>query len=278
MDEKKNSERSAQPQTDVPLTEQQLDDFNTKGWVHLEEAFPPQEALKIQDFMWEHLNELHSIERHAPDTWPPLWNGLNKQSRHPIYQAVASPRLNAAIGQILGKDQGQHPTGGGTFLVSPPDEEKAPWDVKSYQWHWDGAPENEIDTLQILNVYTFYSAVEPGGGGTLFIEGSHRLIRTLVQPLGPDRSGLSQKELKCRFVRSHPWLAELTGNAPDQGDRIRRFMQEGAVIDGVPVRVIEATGKPGDAMLLHPSLYHTPSYNRTDSPRFMRNCGVKRIS
>ena len=278
MNENKSDKPNTPPQTDIPLTDQQVDDFNTKGWTYLAEAFPPQEALKIQAFMWEHLNELHDIERHAPDTWPQLWNGLNKQSRHPIYQAVASPRLNAAIGQIMGKDQGQHPTGGGTFLVSPPDEEKAPWDVRPHGWHWDGSPENELDTLHLFNVYTFYSAVGPGGGGTLFIEGWHRLIRALFKPLGPDRGGLSQKELKRRFDRSPPWLAELTGNAPDQGARIRRFMQEGAVIDGVPVRVIEATGQPGDAMLVHPSLYHTPSYNRTDSPRFMRNCGVKRTS
>lgn len=34
-----------------------------------------------------------------------------------------------------------------------------------------------------------------------------------------------------------------------------------AVIDGVPVRVVEMTGGPGDAVLWHPALYHSRSFN-----------------
>ena len=73
------------------------------------------------------------------------------------------------------------------------------------------------------------------------------------------------------FARSHPWLAELSGKAPDQGDRIRRFMEEGAVVDGVPVRVVELTGEPGDAVLTHPAICHCRSYNCSQTPRFMRS-------
>lgn len=259
-----------------PLTDQQLADFHTKGWVFLEAAFSPEAALKMQDFMWEHLNQLHGIEHNDPSTWPKHWNGLNEKGQDPIYQDIASPRLCAAIDQIMGKDQWIEPRGWGAFLVSPPYTEVETWTVKDRHWHWDGNPENEIDTLQTLQVFSFFSDIKPGGGGTLLVEGSHHLIRDFVKPLGPDRSGIPQKTLKRQFPQSHPWLAELTGYAPDQGDRVRRFMEEGTIINDVPVKVIESTGKPGDVILWHPSLYHNGSYNHSDMPRFMRNCGLRR--
>ena len=263
-------------QTDPPLTVQQLADFDEKGWVYLEEAFDPEAALKMQDFMWAHLKDLHGIDRQDRDTWPAVWNGLNQKGQDPIYQDVGSPRLYAAIDQLLGKDQWHVPRGWGAFLVSPPYAEEESWTVKPRHWHWDGNPEKEVDRMNNLSVFSFYGDVQPEGGGTLLVEGSHRLILNLMRPLGPDRGGLSKKELNRRFSKSHPWVAELTGYAPDQGDRIRRFMEEGAVIDGVPVRVIESTGKPGDVILWHPSLYHTGSYNHKDVPRFIRNCCVRR--
>lgn len=263
-------------QTGPPLTDQQLVDFDGKGWVHLEAAFDPEAALRMQDFMWEHLEALHGIDRHDRDTWPALWNGLNQKGQDPIYQDVGSPRLCAAIDQLLGKDQWQVPRGWGAFLVSPPYAEEEMWTVINRGWHWDANPENHVDRMNILQVFSFYGDVQPEGGGTLLVEGSHRLIRSMFKPLGPDCGGLSQKELKHRFAKSHSWLEELTGEAPDQGDRNQRFMEEGAVIDGVPVRVVESTGKPGDVILWHPSLYHTGSYNHRDVPRFIRNCGVRR--
>lgn len=51
-------------------------------------------------------------------------------------------------------------------------------------------------------------------------------------------------------------------------------MQEGATVDGVPLRVVEATGEPGDAIFCHPSILHAASYNRAEVPRFMRVGGI----
>lgn len=60
------------------------------------------------------------------------------------------------------------------------------------------------------------------------------------------------------------------GDRPLRGDRSQRFMEEGAVIDGVPVRVVEMTSGTGDAVLWHPALYHSRSFNCISVPRFMR--------
>ena len=117
-------------------------------------------------------------------------------------------------------------------------------------------------------VFTFFSHVTPQGGGTLVVEGSHRLVVPYLNSLKGLRA--KKKRLFARFPRTHPWLAELMGKTADRGDRIHRFMEEGAVIDNVNLRVVELTGDPGDAILWHPALLHSRSVNRSDGPRFMR--------
>ena len=262
--------------TDTVLTEQDCKDFVDKGWVRLKEAFDPQAALGMQDFMWEELGRLHRIRRDDPSTWRcgTHWGGLNKKGRHPVYRDVAGPRLAAAADRLLGEGRWQWPPGWGGFRVGPPNAEQGPWDVIDRNWHWDGNPTGQLEETRALFTLTFYSHVRPGGGGTLLLEGSHRLILPFFRPLGPDRGGAKQKSLKRRFLQSHPWLAELSGYAPDRGDRVRRFMEEGATVDGVPLRVVEATGEPGDAILAHPSILHAASYNRAELPRFMRVGGI----
>ena len=73
-----------------------------------------------------------------------------------------------------------------------------------------------------------------------------------------------------RFSRSHPWLAALTGKAPSPPDRIAAFMRAETDVDGIPARVVELTGEPGDVALCHPAILHAVAPNRGARPRFMR--------
>jgi hypothetical protein len=41
-------------------------------------------------------------------------------------------------------------------------------------------------------------------------------------------------------------------------------------IDGVPARVVELTGEPGDMVFCHPAIVHCVAPNRGAWPRFMR--------
>ena len=118
-----------------------------------------------------------------------------------------------------------------------------------------------------------FSVVEPRGGGTLIVEGSRRLLRQLHAELSPSERQLPQRLLRKRFLRFDPWLEALTGSgkghAPD--DRITHFMQETREVRGVPVRVVELTGEPGDAVLCHPLILPAAAPNRLAVPRFMRS-------
>ena len=261
--------------TDIVLSREQVRAFEELGYLHVSEAFPRESALRMQDFMWSKLKQLNGIKRTDRSTWTNRWRGLNKTGRHGIYKGIGSPRLIGAVDQLLGPGRWTKPEGWGGFLVTFPQNQEEPWDVTAEQWHWDGDPGRHVDGLSGLFIFTLFSHVAPQGGGTLIVEGSHRLIVSFFRSLAPDRVGRKQKGLKRTFSRSRPWLAELTGQVPDSHDRVRRFMEEAAVIDDLPVRVVELTGEPGDAVICHPAIFHARSFNRSDVPRFMRAGGAR---
>lgn len=44
-------------------------------------------------------------------------------------------------------------------------------------------------------------------------------------------------------------------------------MYDGIIIDGVPLRVVELTGEPGDVILMHSDCFHAVAPNRLTQPR-----------
>ena len=62
----------------------------------------------------------------------------------------------------------------------------------------------------------------------------------------------------------------LTGQAPSPADRIAAFMDRETAVEGVPLRVVELTGEPGDMVFCHPVMVHCVAPNRGTRPRFMR--------
>jgi hypothetical protein len=253
------------------LSTEEITSFAEQGHVRVAEAFPRDAALAMQEFMWEELQALHGIDRRDRATWTRVLagSGMNRSSAAPIFDGIASPRLCGAIDQLLGPGAWSVPRGWGAFLISFPPGSPSPWALPSRGWHWDGDAFRNLDGLNDLFVFTFYSEVRPQGGGTLAVSGSHRLLARFLRALPPD-DPRKHANLRKRFGSSCPWLAELTRGAADAAGRIARFMQTATEVDGIPVRVIELTGAPGDAILCHPSIVHAVSPNRADVPRFMR--------
>ena len=117
---------------------------------------------------------------------------------------------------------------------------------------------------------SFIGPVAPRGGGTLILSGSPRLLTSQERRIPADqRRGLDSRTRE-RFYRSHPWLMALTGQARSPTDRIVAFMDGETVVDGVPLRVVELTGEPGDMVFCHPAMVHCRAPNRGTRPRFMR--------
>jgi hypothetical protein len=118
----------------------------------------------------------------------------------------------------------------------------------------------------MLVVFAHLAPVRPGGGGTLVITGSY----PPTTPSGPQAGNtpVRSREVKTHLSTMHPWLRDLW-NGDGDTDRIHRYLTAGAVIDGVPVRVEELTGEPGDAVIMHPRLLHVVAPNSLPAPRMM---------
>lgn len=76
-----------------------------------------------------------------------------------------------------------------------------------------------------------------------------------------------------KSLQRHPYIAELHREG-ERDQRVKRFMEQVEVVDGVPLQVIEATGVPGDVIVLHPLSLHVGAPNNGTDPRFMLSGGV----
>ncbi len=192
---------------------------------------------------------------------------LNQTSDHSIYNPIASPRLLGAYADLAGPEKAASKRSWGPFGIHFPEQTDTPWYIGYNRRMWD-TPRSDLNS--VLGVYTFYSQVAHQGGGPLVVEGSHRLVMSFFDRMGPNDLKQKGSVRKNRLLRSHPYFAELSGKAEYHGNRIRRFMEETTVINNVPVRVVELTGKPGDAIIYHPALLRGTSPNLSPVPRFMR--------
>jgi ectoine hydroxylase-related dioxygenase (phytanoyl-CoA dioxygenase family) len=176
--------------------------------------------------------------------------------------------VRGVLDDLLGEGAWPPPRDWGRPLVTFP--EPGTWDVPAGQWHWDSPCELHIDRLRGLFVVSFISSVARQGGGTLILAGSPRLLIEQQRQFPASERHESITRLRDRFKRSHPWLKGLSGLAPSPPDRIAAYMDRETVIDGVPLRVVELTGEPGDMVFCHPAIVHSVAPNRGSRPRFMR--------
>ena len=153
-------------------------------------------------------------------------------------------------------------------MLTPLRPSKSPtWELPSDGWHWDGSP-SECGLL----IFSFYSCVETGGGGTLLLSGSHRLIARFYESLSPIDLGQPHRAHRRMFCASQPWLRTLTGRTREPGlDRTTTFMEGTSDVGGIPCRVVELTGEPGDAVFCNLGMLHSAAPNCSDTPRIMRS-------
>ena len=250
------------------LTTSDLERFERDGYVVVRQAFPSADASAMEDRWWSELEDRHGIRRDTPSSWRQITGDLKAAKHDPIQDRILTGRVRGVLDDLLGPGEWTPPKDWGRAIVTFPDP--GAWDVPTWLWHWDNPVELNMDRLTGLFVVSFIGPVAPRSGGTLILSGSHRLlIRQERQVPWDRRTGPGAKPWD-RFNRSHPWLTELTGLAPSPADRVAAFMGKETVIDGVPLRVVELTGQPGDMVFCHPCLAHCGAPNRGERPRFMR--------
>ena len=220
--------------------------------------------------MWTELLDDFRIDQADRRTWFQPPRSLCKAKWDPLQGAIATDALIGSIDALLGPASWQVPTNWGVVLVTFPDRTRDEWSIPSAGWHYDFDAHANATGIGGLLVFTFFSCVEPRGGGTLIVEGSHRLVRRFVGSLPPGEGPVDHQTVRRRFLRHDPWLRALTGAAPSPADRTAFLMREGEAAS-IPLRVVEVMGEPGDVVLCHPLMLHVAAQNAAREPRFMRS-------
>jgi hypothetical protein len=250
------------------LTSSDIQHFERDGYLVVKQAFASADGLAMERQWWRELEDTHGIRPGDRSSWRQLPGDLKAAKRDPLQAKILTGRVRGVFDDLLGKDAWSRPRDWGRPLVTFP--EPGAWDVPARLWHWDNPCELHLDHPKALFVVSFIGPVAPRGGGTLILSGSPRLLIQQERRMPADQQRDSIATLRQRFHRSHPWLMALTGQAPSPADRISAFMDTETTVAGVPLRVVELTGEPGDMVFCHPLMVHSAAPNRGTRPRFMR--------
>lgn len=238
------------------LTETQSQRYAQTGLLALPGAIPSADADRMLTRLWDSLSTDHGFDRDRPQTWTPTKvRHLQALTHAGAFNAMASAQVRGALDGLLGAGGWHARRGWGTPLITFPDA-SARWEVPTVSWHAGDAPGT--------TVFVFLAEVRPHGGGTLVVEGSHRLVERFCRATGNRRS----VQIKAGLGRLDPWLHDLWSGRPGQ-ERNRRYLEDGVTIGGLPLIVQELTGEPGDVVLMHNRCLHAPAPNTGHTPRMM---------
>jgi hypothetical protein len=258
------------------LSLDQRHEFERTGLLRLSGVIPVAEANAMADRIWSFLSRRSGVDRNDPATWSTARpTGFQQVSRAGELDSIRSGFMRAAVDDLIGPGEvhWERPR----VLMTFPDAELA-WTVPSDGWHFDYIPPQVEPGLRALQVFVVLNEVLPQGGATLVLTGSHRLVGRYVT-----KTGL---EPRPRLVRAHlasmdPWLGELWsdpgGRSGSAGGRDQRLF-DGAVVDDVPLRVVEATGSAGDGYLMRTDCFHASAANTRPAPRIMATSIVSRLT
>jgi len=205
----------SQPTT---LTSADVEGFERDGYVLVRQAFAGADALAMRQRWWPELEESHGIHPGDRSSWHQIRGDLKAAKRDPLQARILTNRVRGVIDDLLGTGAWPPPRNWGRALVTFP--EPGTWDVPAGHWHWDNPCEPHLDRPRGLFVVSFTGPVAPGGGGTLILSGSPRLLIQQSRRLPASQRRDLGGSVWERFHRSHPWLMALTGQAPSPADRI----------------------------------------------------------
>ncbi|MBO9669100.1 MAG: phytanoyl-CoA dioxygenase family protein [Sphingobium sp.] len=243
--------------------------FREHGWMRVPQAFGAEAAAAMRDAVWAVLAET-GIERDRPETWTVERPAhLQRLKADPVFQAVGSRTLLAAIDAVLEGRAYDVPKNWGGFFIAFPTETR--WAIPASGWHIDANYVSPLWPAGGVKTFALLDDVALRGGGTLMVSGSHRLVHRWFAK-NPPLPGVRSVDMRKRLL-SHPYIGALH-EAGDRDARIARFMDREEEHDGVALRVVETTGAAGDVILAHPLLMHVAAPNNTARPRFLLSGGV----
>jgi hypothetical protein len=226
-------------------------EFEENGIVRLPGALPREHADRMADAVWRFLERKTGAQRDDPTTWATSWNGqpavsFKSLKRHGVFTTLMNDSVNGALDGVFGADGWKKPNPGGQILVTYPNAPE--WSLPLSLWHMDGGFGQATWPTFGVKLFALLADHEPGGGATLAIAGSHRLVEQYTPALRETQHG-GGKERWNRFMRETGLRDEI-----DRGDM---------------TRVVEMTGNAGDVYVMHLHTFHCIAPNASTRPRMM---------
>ncbi len=257
------------------LTHQQREEFFERGFTRVSGAISRDVTTTMVSRIWKTLAERHGIRRSDSATWIEGGvRGIGDLNREPEFQPFGTAQIESIINQLLGKDNWKRPSSWGQILVTFPAAEWS-WDslfqgqvqLTKITWHTDYPYDTPPDELSGIQTFGLLADLERGGGATMVIEGSHRVIQDFVRAQSPQTLS-KMKRARLALMASHPWFQSVS-KAVSSARPESWLDSQKAVINDIPLAVSELTGKAGDVYFTHPWLLHAISPNCNSTPRMM---------
>ena len=257
------------------LTHRQREEFFEHGFTRADGALPRDLVTSMTNRIWEALQERKGFRAGDSTTWIAGGvRGIGDLNREAVFQPFGSPAITSVIDDLLGEGNWRQPSSWGQILVTFP-AEKWSWnsllqgqvDVSDVPWHTDYRYDTPPDRLSGVQIFCLLADLEIGGGGTMVVKGSHRVIRAFVGKQAPETLK-KMKRARLALMKSDPWFQSASKAVTMPRPEPWLAEQRGA-IDDVPVAVAELTGRAGDVYFTHPWLLHSMSPNCNATPRMM---------
>lgn len=254
-------EQESIPNGQQVVDEEQQRAFDELGIIKVKGAFDPTIASDLEIELWRRF-EKWGIERGAPESW----ESLDEATIRKVMKGTRRVRglesiYNANSDQIartLARETEFEKQKALLLLTfSRQHDYIADEVVPSSIWHSD-TPNIPGEGLSGVIVLGFINHVQPRGGGTMVITGSHRLFETST-------SAITSKMAKRR-LKKYPYFRELLSKKTTDRER---FLEEPGYVNDIELKVVELTGEPGDAYFVNGSMLHTLTRNYQPHPRMM---------
>jgi len=249
------------------LSPEQRDEFDRLGVLRLPGLLPADKVRRAREHVQRRLALLglwrdgawRLGDRPKPQ-WPDTGLKTSKAigNKHPDIEALLEePALLAAVDALLdGRAFDRAVYRRPQVLFTLPNTDR--WTLPT-GWHVD-IPRLASGRCPGLQLFTFLDIVEPRGGGTLVVAGSHRLLNE-ERFIG----AREMRRLLCREVFFRHLFSQAPAGAEDWG----RLLGQTAAVGDVTLELMELTGAPGDAYLTDLRVLHASAPNASDRPRMM---------
>ena len=235
-------------------------ELSERGVVHILGAIDPILIQHARDRIYQTLADqgLNSHNRWAKPGASTPWDSARftkRLKKNGQLRDVISPEVNEIVIKLTGSSEFDTLLAKPQLLYSSPVSDA--WTVPHTVWHLD-FPRLNSGMLPGVQVFACVDRVEVGGGGTLVVSGSHRLLN--------DCGAISSKSIK-RKLKKLPYFHKLMSPGEPE-DRVA-FLEKEEKELGVPLSVVELTGEPGDIYVTDLRLLHTVAPNVGPRPRMV---------